>query len=382
MDKDVAAPRVAWRRFGSACGIVACVFFYFLLFAQFALLHRIELLDADKVWLQPAMLLMGGGGLAGSFFGWRLFSVASLTRLLRIGFLGCSLLAFAASWLESIRFYLGIGFGVGLFLGMSTVLVVPSLRLLLGGRRIGIASGLGTGLAYFASNVPWLFRQDAGAQCAVAGGVGLLGLCITLLLPREWDRSLMESRCAGRFGRWSLVWLVPIFFALVWLDSAAFYAIQETDSMKDLSWGTPSHLWGNALAHLAFGLGSGWALDRGRLGAVLGAAMTLLVVGCLWLKDGYESASWLGAGLYVAGVSLYSTGLVAVIAQRGDRVGAWPMAPAAALLFGVAGWVGSGMGIGMARDLGTVPYAFLAIASAVAAFGLWRLRAFGGKVEA
>ncbi len=353
-----------------ACGLVACTFFYFLLFAQFALLHRIEELDAAKAWLQPVMLLMGVGGLLGSYLAWRLFSLRSLTRLLGSSFAFCSLLAFAAGALERIEFYLGIGFFVGFFLGLLTVVVVPSLRLLVGGRRIGVVTGLGTGLAYFASNIPWLFQQSAEAQCWVAGGVGLLGVLVTFFLPQQWNAELLEGETASSRSSDRLAWLVLVFFALVWLDSAAFYAIQETDGMRDQTWGTPSHLWGNAVVHLAFGLLSGWALDKGFLKSVLGGAMLFLVAGCLWLKIGYGDLPWFGASLYVAGVSLYSTGLVAVIAMRGNRVASWDMPKAAALLLGVAGWIGSGMGIGMARDLGTVPYAFLAAASLVAVVAL------------
>ncbi len=360
----------AWQ----ACGLVACTFFYFLLFAQFALLHRIEELDADKVWLQPVMLLMGGGGLLGSFLGWRFFSPQALKRLLALGFLLCSVLAFAAGSLEGVKLFLGIGFGVGVFLGMLTVAVVPSLRLLVHPRRIGLVAGWGTGLAYFASNVPALFQQSAAAQCSVAGVVGLLGLLVAVSLPRFLDESRLADSAKGGELRPALWLLVLLFFVLVWLDSAAFYAIQETDGLKDQTWGTPARLWGNAGIHLLFGVFSGCALDRGFLKSVLGGAMICLIGGCLWLRLGYESLAWLGAGVYVAGVSLYSTGLVSVLAKRGERVGAWTIAKSAALLFAVAGWVGSGLGVGMARDLGTVPYAFLAIASLLAAAVLILMR--------
>lgn len=353
-----------------ACGIVACTFFYFLLFAQFALLHRIEELDAEKRLLQPVMMLMGGGGLVGSFLGWRLFSIAKLRRLLLVGFAVCSALAFAAGKLSGIESFLGIGFGVGVFLGMLTVVVVPSLRLVTSPGRIGLVAGVGTGLAYFASNVPALFQQTAATQCYAAAWVGLLGVGIALLLPNVFEVSRLAKSSQSetkRFPFWPLVFL---FFVLVWLDSAAFYAIQETDGLKDETWGTPPRLWGNAGVHLLFGVAGGILLDRGFSKFVLGAAMFFLVSGCVWLRVGYQELSWVGAGLYVAGVSLYSTGLVAMIAQVGDSKGPWTMAKRSAVLFGLAGWIGSGLGIGMARDLGTVPYAFLAVASVATVVGL------------
>lgn len=370
---------LGWKSSWIACGMVACTFFYFLIFAQFALLHRIEILDSEKVWLQPVMLLMGVGGLAGSYLAWRLFALENLRILLRYAFLACSLLAFVAGWAKGIELYLGIGFSVGLFLGLLTVIIVPSLRLFARGHRLGTVAGLGTGLAYFASNVPWLFQQSAESQCWVAGCAGLLGLLLTGFLPRDWDPRVLENRLVPTSSKSRLGWVVLIFFALVWLDSAAFYAIQETKEMRDHSWGNSSHLWGNAVVHLVFGLASGWALDRGLLRYVLGGAMTLLVGGCLWLKIGYGDNPWIGASMYVAGVSLYSTGLVAVVAMRGNGEGRWDMAKAAALLLGVSGWVGSGLGIGMARDLGTVPYTFLVIASAVAVVALAGLRSLEGK---
>lgn len=353
-----------------ACAIVTCTFFYFLIFAQFALLHRIEELDAEKRLLQPVMMLMGGGGLLGSFLGWRLFSIARLRRLLLVGFAACSALAFSAGKLSGIESFLGIGFGVGVFLGLLTVGVAPSLRLLIVPGKIGFVAGAGTGLAYFASNVPALFERTASAQCYVSGGVGLLGFGVALFLPRVLDASRLGESLQGESRRFPFWPLLLLFFVLVWLDSAAFYAIQETEGLKDETWGSPLRLWGNAGVHLVFGIVSGTLLDKGFLKFVLGAAMLFLVAGCLWLRVGYEELSWVGAGLYVAGVSLYSTALVATIAQVGEASGAWSVAKRAALLFGAAGWIGSGLGIGMARDLGTVPYAFLIAASLTAVVGL------------
>lgn len=366
VEKAVYYRKDAWL----ACGIVACTFFYFLLFAQFALLHRIEELDAEKRLLQPVMMLMGGGGLVGSFVGWRLFSAYRLRTLLLFVFSTCALLAVAAGNLSGIEWFLGIGFGVGVFLGMLTVVVVPSLRLLIPQGKIGIFAGWGTGLAYFASNVPALFQQTAAMQCYAAAGVGLLGVGFTLFMPKDLRASRLAENSGGDSTPFAFWPMVLLFFVLVWLDSAAFYAIQETDGLKDETWGTPLRLWGNAAIHLVFGVVSGALLDRGFLKGVLVLAMTFLVAGCLWLRLGYGGFSWAGAGIYVAGVSLYSTGLVAMIAQFGDSRGSWTMAKRAAVLFAVAGWIGSGLGIGMARDLGTVPYAFLAIASVTTAGAL------------
>jgi len=72
--------------------------------------------------------------------------------------------------------------------------------------------------------------------------------------------------------------------------------------------------------------------------------------------------------LYTTGVSLYSAALV-YFPARGGRV--WPVA----LLFAIAGWIGSAMGIGMAQDLNAVPLPFLIAAGVVVVGGLaWRQR--------
>jgi cytochrome c oxidase cbb3-type subunit 2 len=71
---------------------------------------------------------------------------------------------------------------------------------------------------------------------------------------------------------------------------------------------------------------------------------------------------------YTVGVSLYSVALLYVPARSG-RV------RTAALVFAVAGWIGSALGIGMAQDLARVPAAFVIMAGLVVVGGLvWRQR--------
>jgi cytochrome c oxidase cbb3-type subunit 2 len=71
---------------------------------------------------------------------------------------------------------------------------------------------------------------------------------------------------------------------------------------------------------------------------------------------------------YTVGVSLYSVALLYVPARSG-RV------RTAALVFAVAGWIGSALGIGMAQDLARVPAAFVITAGLVVVGGLvWRQR--------
>jgi cytochrome c oxidase cbb3-type subunit 2 len=148
-----------------------------------------------------------------------------------------------------------------------------------------------------------------------------------------------------------------VFLALVWMDSAAFYIIQHTDSLRAETWQGAWTLWGNAAMHLGAALLAGWALDRGRAGPVTLAAALLLAAACNWITDTG------GELLYVAGVSLYSTALVFVAALSGR-------ARVAALIFAVAGWGGSALGIGMAQDLHRIPVWFAPAALVVLLAGL------------
>lgn len=348
-----------------ATGIVATTFFYFLIFAQFAFLHRIEALDADKILLQPVMLLMGVGGLVGCGIAWQLYRAERIRSLLAASFLACSILAFLAVVNGMIRPFLALGLGVGVALGCLTVSVVAYLRLRLNFREIAWCSAAGTGLAYFVSNVPALFDQLPEAQCYASSVSAFAGFCFSLFAKSENSEGVERSDLylESSFGRGKGFWgVVALFFVLVWLDSAAFYVIQETDTLKQGSWGSDVQLWGNGMLHLlAAGL-SGYLLVQRKLSTVLFTAGVLLVAGSLWLKNGYGGLAWVGSSLYVVGVSFYSAALVSFTALVRDQ-GSWNVAKRAALLFGIAGWVASGLGIGMARDLGTVPYLFLGIAT-------------------
>ena len=46
----------------------------------------------------------------------------------------------------------------------------------------------------------------------------------------------------------------------------------------------------------------------------------------------------------------------------------------AGVVFGISGWIGSAMGIGMVQDLGLVPGAYWAAASFFILLGLWMLK--------
>jgi mono/diheme cytochrome c family protein len=158
------------------------------------------------------------------------------------------------------------------------------------------------------------------------------------------------------FGRRAAGW-VAVFLALVWMDSAGFYIIQHTAELRAGTWGSSGSLWMNAGIHLGVAVMAGVWLDRGWLGRLATGAWVCLAAGCLLLDE--QVRAYAGAeALYTAGVSLYSVALVYFPARSGR---AW----LTGVLFAVAGWAGSALGIGMAQDLNRVPWWFVVAAGGV-----------------
>lgn len=369
-----------------AAGLVAGVFFYFLLFAQFALLQRIEEADAAGRWFQPTMGLMGLGGVLGSLLAWRWSGAGRPPQRLSLLASGCGLAALAAALSASLWLLAFVAAAVGLFLGALTVTLVPTLRQLAPQRPLGLAIGLGVGIAYFFSNAPAVFNASPPVQSGLAAGViALVALGPPLLPQRVWQRRAPPTdRSASRLDFWLGgvgAWgIVATLFLLVWLDSAAFYAIQRTDSLKVGSWNGEPRLWANAALHLAAALVAGVALGRGKLAATLGVATLCIAGGVACLNLGYGSDYGLGTNGYVIGISLYSCALVAFGVMEGTQAPRWSPAKRAAIAFAVAGWIGSGAGIGMAKDLEGVPSAFPigagVFALSILALLKWRQAAF------
>lgn len=363
--------QVPLTRRAAAVVAVAATYFYFLLFSEFAFLELVLALPEGGRLQQPVMGTLGAGGLLGSVLAARFFRAERFGGQLAALFLLCAVAAFLS---------LGLGHGLspypvagllGLCLGAQTVLLASGLRAALGLRRLGFHIGLGTGLAYGLCNVPWVFQAPAPLQAILAGLVALFGAVGAFMLgvlpgaepSRESDYTLKGF----------LPWLLA-FTALVWLDSAAFFIIQHSAALKGATWSGDSMLWGNAAVHASVAVLAGWLLDRGRGIGVLAAAFLLLSAACvvLSLAPGWSLSA---RTLYTAGVSLYSVALV-YLAARGGRP--WLVA----LLFGVAGWFGSAMGIGMAQNLRAVPPWFLLLAGAGLVLALLSRRRSLGRVAA
>jgi len=168
--------------------------------------------------------------------------------------------------------------------------------------------------------------------------------------------------------------VVASFLALVWLDSAAFAVIQETAPLKAPTWGSPAQKLAMGITHLLAAVGAGWAIDRGVLRGLLLSAFGLFVVAFTTLQTGGGPLAIAGplalAGpLYAIGISAYSVALVAFPGLEAEEPGSVPRRWRAAALYGIAGWVGSALGVGMAQNLHAIPLPFLWSAGALLAIG-------------
>lgn len=369
-----------WRRHLLASLLVAGSLFYFLLFAQFGFLHRLESFPKITDRLGWIMGAMGFGGILGSILAATLFRPQRAKSLLSAGFLGSAVIAGFAVLNTSLFGFLLAGSFIGLTLGLLTVSIVPTLRLLLPRDRLGLWTGGGVGFAYALSNLPPFFHGSATVQClAVAVSSGILGTVCLFLSCFEADKNsapvetvVNPKRNDAPFG---FPAVILAFFILIWLDSAVFLVLQETAAIHNRAWATDSQLWIYGALHFLFALGSGYLQDRGFGNLALAAALCGLIGGSLLLHFGQNA----GAAAYVVGVSLYSTPLVTWCAREAPEGSGSSrlIARRAALLYAMAGWIGSALGIGMAQDLHRVPISFLVTATVV--FGLsllWQVSRF------
>lgn len=343
---------------GLAVLAVAATYAYFLLFAEFSFLRQVRDAFGEGGDLRIVMAGLGGGGVAGSLLAWRRFRPEIFGRELARSYVACAAVASGSSWATGLTGLALTAAGIGLALGWNTVMLASGLRALVRPERLGWGIGLGTGAAYAFCNVPVIFTAGTTAQAGISAGLtAVAALGLTRVRP-VWTPERPSTR--GSVGRW-----VAVFLALVWLDSAAFYIIQQTPELRGATWAGLGRLWGNVAAHLGAALLAGRLLDRGGLRGVAGAAWLALAVACFSLgaaKPGVATGF-----LYASGVSLYSTALVYFAARDGRPA-------VAAAVFAVAGWIGSALGIGLAQDLHVVPPWFVAASGAGLALALrpWR----------
>ncbi len=336
--------------------LIAITYVYFLIFAQFAFLARLAELGLAVAGVKIVLAAMAIGGVLASLLAPGLAPIATHATGVRIGLSICGATAFLSLLPLNAAAAACVAFLIGVGLGLLTVTLVTHLRDWTGTEHALLKVGLGTGLGYFACNVPRLFaatpeRQAIAAAILCAIGLWAAGSSVPLAEITETPSRMSFARVLAGFA------------ALVWLDSAAFYIIQHAPALKAGTWMGAAHLWTNAVLHLGAALVAAVLLARRRLGYVLAAAFIAFAAACVLLTN---PAHALQASLfYPVGVSLYSVALVAYPsflttafspAQRGRQAG---------LIYGVAGWIGSALGIGMGQNLGHVPPAFVAAAGVV-----------------
>lgn len=354
----------AWA---GAAVTVAATYVVFLVFAQFGFLKLVQGVMGDQSpWLKAIMGAMAVAGLgASAWAGWTFTENRSQRRLVALFAIcgaaaGLSLMARSPLSLFVISLLIGVGVG-GL-----TVTLAATLRRVTGGDRLGAAIGLGTGTAYAIGNLPFVFnggRETQGFVALAAACVGVMGVqMLDLRAPRQAPNSF-DYRTPGLTG-WVLV-----LFALVWLDSGAFNIIQHSPYLKEMTWGS-GRLYANATIHFAAALLAGYMMDKRWVGRAVLLATAMLLAACLLIEPDRAKLTE-GVLLYTAAVSIYSTALVFYPSRSGR-------AQCAAIVYGVAGWIGSGLGISMVEGMSAIPRWLVVTAGAVATVGLvvrgWMLR--------
>jgi cbb3-type cytochrome oxidase cytochrome c subunit len=340
--------------------LVASTYVYFLIFAQFGFLKRLAELDIPENSLPLIMGAMAIGGVGMSLFAPRCPLWTCPSCRLQTGFIGCAMTTVWALLPLDVFTAAVVALTIGASLGLLTVTLVANLPLWIGIHRPLLKVGLGTGIGYFLCNFPPLFTGSPQRIALTSAGCCLIALVVAnrsrlhyLALPAE-----PIERTSVPFAL-VLAW----FTALVWLDSAAFYIIQNSPWLKAGTWQGDLHLWRAGTLHFAAALVSAWLLARRGVSLTLTLALAALGAACLLLLDPARIS--IAAVLYPIGVSIYSVALVAYPSFLMPATSHAERARAAGYLYAVAGWVGSALGIGMGRNLHHVPAPFVGAAAAL-----------------
>ena len=337
----------AWR----VVTAIAATYTYFLLFAQFGLLSVLQQELATPARVDAAMAAMGLSGLAGSLLTGRWLGRLTIGRAVPLGLLACAAVALVAPLAHGFLPLLIISAATGLSVAFLTVSLAAGLRDWLPAPRFGLLIGAGTGLAYALSNVPALFTADPALRAA---GPGLFCAVAGLLLLRPplraagWAPPEHGGLSPIDVGRRGVLGFALAFAALVGLDSAAFAVLQQQPALNALAWGSDGRRISQGIAHALAALLAGWLIDRAAFRGLLLATYVIFVLAFAALIRGVEG----GGPLYAAGISFYSTALVAYPGLRRDGVAPrWR----SALVYGAGGWLGSALGVGLAQHVHHIP---------------------------
>jgi len=349
-------------------GLIAVTYVYFLIFAQFAFIHRLDALGISGAHLKSVMAAMAVGGILLSLLAPRVAWIPSASRRLQLAFFLAGTAAILSLATLTVVAAIVVSFLIGAGLGLLTVTLVTNLRLWMGDRNALLKVGIGTGIGYFLCNVPWLFTASPQVQSETAGLLCLLGIFFAGLTLRPASEPASQPKSAETSAHFRIPFalVVASFAALIWLDSAAFFIIQNTTVLKAGTWHGAAHLWANGLIHFGAALLSAFLLRSRGLPVVLACAVAALAFACLLLLDPARALT--ASVFYPIGVSLYSVALVAYPSLLSSATSTAQRSRQAGWIYAIAGWVGSALGIGMGQNLGHVPPAFVAVASAVVLF--------------
>jgi len=337
--------RDAWRGLVT----IAATYVAFLLFAQFGFFAQVQRDLGDAGRVRAVMAAMGIAGLAASLgTAWLLGRIAG-PRLVRVGLGAVAAVATASLAFHGLAGLLAVAAATGAALGLLTVAVAASLPEIVPPGAAGLSAGLATGAAYFVSNVPALFEAGPAVRALFPAALALAALAFAPV-PRHPGPPLPEREEGGRR---SFLPVLITFLVLIWLDSAAFAIVQANPELKAGTWGSDAQKLIQGSIHFLAAAGAGALLDAGFGMAVPLAAWGLFAVALPLLQHGGGAAAAAGP-IYAVGISFYSTALVVVPSSSGGQP-RWR----AGLLYGVAGWLGSALGVGMAVDQGRIPNWFL-----------------------
>lgn len=339
---------------------ICLTYVYFLIFAQFAFLEHVKG-AVGFAYLKPIMGVMGVSGFFTSICMGYKISRSPQVDFMKWGFLICSLSGLSSVFFDSVLFLLSSSMMIGVGLGVLTVSIavhISAVSCIALSR--GLMCGIGTGLAYFICNIPYLFLASPFYQAIVSSVLCFIGACIPSPVMTHDTPKIVQKPAIYTV---SFFCFLALCTSLIWFDSAAFFVIQQAGELKSLTWFGEARLWSNASIHLFFAILSGYLIDKKGFKSVFLFSFLFLslAVLCLQLIPQYQHFSGF---LYCAGVSLYSTALICLpaVLNNGRRDSS---AIHAGLLFGIAGWLGSAMGIGMAQDLQKIPYTFVIISGLI-----------------
>lgn len=355
---------------------IAATYIYFLLYAQFGFVSYLKLFFREPIYTEESMAFMGLGGLLFSIGTAMALRRVGARRLLLISLAGCAAAALLTLTYVSLVTLFVAAFFIGGFAGMTTVTLASSLKQWIHGGHFGLLVGVGTGLAYLVCNVPVVFDATPMTQTLFSAAVAGVGwIAVTFSAPCNQARaSVSPQRPAHEFTRLGFAAVVLMFLSLVWLDSTAFATIQLTENLRALTWGTPNMKLTLGFVHAFAAIATGWLIDRRHLKSLLVGTFVLFAISFTLLQS-HTGASWFAGPLYAMGISVYSTALVAFPSLHPEVPGLVSVRWRAALLYAVAGWIGSGLGVGLAQHLHSIPFLLLLVSGLlILAGGLFPLK--------